>query len=696
MKTSLSVIISLLPLLSYAQGNSSDSIQGKKLNEVVVEGQIQSTSPGLTTYYPDKQSKRAAQNAIDLLNYMGIPQINVNPVAGSVTTPGGDEVAIYIDMEEASQVEKDALRPEDVKKVEYYVFPTDPRFNHAKYVINITLRRYEYGGYAKFSGTGNIMAGSGSGLGYAKIAYKRMTYDISVNDKFTDRHHTGSEQWQVFRFPQADGPVQEITRDNILDYSRFTENQLGVSFRARYTSDKSVITNSFAFSSINTPHSDNSGRLVFSDDIFRGDSYSGVSNSTYIYPRWRGNYYFNIGNGFKFNAVPAVFYQRTKSNSMYKSDESSIVTDAVEDAITGQLQVQLNKTIGRRHTFDMNLLGLYYYDKVKYSGNTVASPEFNQFAYGGIIGYTYAGNKFYGRFSAGIAGEANRISGVTNNSCIPLLNVNAQYAFNRRHSLSLSVQYNVDPAKAADKTPDIIQENELLYKTGNPHLKNVHWSNTALEYTFLPDNLFSVSAFAGWRRYFNHFVPVFTPDGPDGMMLRTIENNGDCQEIYVGTSLTARLLDRRLVLRATPQVYFERLTGLYAESNKYVSLSLSATYYIDKFYLSAFYSPASRSLQLYSLDATSSRGRSSYQLKAGWSNGRWNLSVSAVNIFRRDWISASSSLTSRWFDQYTTEYSAASHQFVSLTASYTFGFGKKVKRGDEVQGIESGSSAIMK
>lgn len=111
MKTSLSVIISLLPLLSYAQGNLSDSIQGKKLNEVVVEGQMQSTSPGLTTYYPDKQSKRAAQNAVDLLNYMGIPQINVNPVAGSVTTPGGEEVAIYIDMEEASQVEKDALRP---------------------------------------------------------------------------------------------------------------------------------------------------------------------------------------------------------------------------------------------------------------------------------------------------------------------------------------------------------------------------------------------------------------------------------------------------------------------------------------------------------------------------------------------------------------------------------------------------------
>ena len=87
---------------------------------------------------------------------MSIPQISINPVAGSVETPGGESVSIYIDMEQASQEEMDALRPEDVKKVEYLAFPTDPRYNHDKYVINITLRHYEYGGYAKISGTGNV------------------------------------------------------------------------------------------------------------------------------------------------------------------------------------------------------------------------------------------------------------------------------------------------------------------------------------------------------------------------------------------------------------------------------------------------------------------------------------------------------------------------------------------------------------
>ena len=92
----------------------TDTIKTQQLNEVVVEAQMQHTTANSTTYYPDRNSKRTAQNAIDLLNQMNIPQINVNPVSGSVQTPSGDDVAIFIDMEPATQEEKDALRPEDV------------------------------------------------------------------------------------------------------------------------------------------------------------------------------------------------------------------------------------------------------------------------------------------------------------------------------------------------------------------------------------------------------------------------------------------------------------------------------------------------------------------------------------------------------------------------------------------------------
>ena len=696
MKTLLTIVIALLPIIALAQNEVPDSIKTQELKEVVVEAQMQTTSSNVTTYYPDRNSKRTAQNALDLLEQMAIPQISVNPVGGTVQTHSGDEIALYIDMERATQEEKDGLRAEDVKKVEYFIFPTDPRFNHEKYVINIALRHYDYGGYAKLSGTDNIMAGSGSGLAYSKVAYKRMTYDISVNDKYTDRGHTGTEQRQIYRFPQQDGSISEITRDNLLDDSRYEQNRFGASFRARSISEKMVLSNSLFLTAVNAPHSDYSGRLVFTPSVFNGETYSNSLNSSYIYPRWSGAYYFDMGNGYKLNAMPQLFYQHTKSNRTYHTDETNIVTDATEDAITGQLQLQLNKTFNKYHTIDINLLGVYYHDRVKYTGSTVSSPVFNQFAYGVVLGYSFSKGNFYGQAAGGLAGESNKISGTRTNSIIPIAQVNAQYAFNRKNSISLSAQYNVNPVEASDKTPDIIQENELLYKTGNLHLKNTHWSKVTLDYTWLQSNKFSISGFAGWSRYFNRPMPIFTPDGPNGLMLRSLENNGDYQDFYIGGSVSAKLFDRNLVLQASPKMWFEKTTGVYSDKANYLSLSASVTYYLGNCYFQAYYSSASRGLVQYSLNAISLKRKPYYSFKIGWRNGKWNLTATAVNIFRKNWVAETSSLQSKWFDQYTTDYSATSHQFVSLTASYTFGFGKKVKHGDEVQNQENGSSAIMK
>lgn len=227
-------------------------------------------------------------------------------------------------------------------------------------------------------------------------------------------------------------------------------------------------------------------------------------------------------------------------------------------------------------------------------------------------------------------------------------------------------------------------------------MKNTHWGKATLDYTCLPNNIFSISGFAGWSRYFNRPMPIFTPDGPDGAMLRSLENNGDYQDFYVGASISAKLLNRTLVLKATPKMWFEKTTGIYSDKANYFALSVSGTYYLGNLYFQAYYSSSSRCLVQYSLNAVSLKRKPYYSFKIGWSNGKWNFTASAVNIFRKNWVAETSSLNSKWFDQYTTEYGATSHQFVSLTASYTLGFGKKVRRGDEIQNQGSGSSAIMK
>ena len=123
-----------------AQTETPDSIKTQNLDEIVVEAQMQRTSPTSTTFIPTVKQKNASQNAVDLLRQMAIPQIKISSVNEVVTDNAGGEVAIFINFLEASKEEMEGLRTPDVKKVEYLEFPTDPRFRGAQRVINIIVK----------------------------------------------------------------------------------------------------------------------------------------------------------------------------------------------------------------------------------------------------------------------------------------------------------------------------------------------------------------------------------------------------------------------------------------------------------------------------------------------------------------------------------------------------------------------------
>lgn len=358
--------------------------------------------------------------------------------------------------------------------------------------------------------------------------------------------------------------------------------------------------------------------------------------------------------------------------------------------------LQVNKNINDKNTLDIRKYYVYNYDKVNYSGTTASTDCFKQMAYGALAGYSYQSDKFYCRFKGGIIGEWNKICNKSMSDWVPLFNLEMQYAFNQKNSLNFTASSNTNFVDQSDKTPTILQENELLYKTGNPDLKNTRWGSVDMQYTWLPDNKFQVAVSGGWSRYFDRPVPLFTPTGPDDMMLRSIINSGDCQNFDLGVSLTARLLNRSLVLQVQPRMWFSKLTGIYSDTYDYLMVSASATYYFKSFYASLYYSTADRGLTQYSLNDTFYRGKSAYRLKLGWRNKNWNVSVAAINIFRKSWIDQTSYLNGKYFDQYNTVYNSSSHQYVNLTVSYTFGFGKKIKRGNEVQTVTSSDSAIMK
>ncbi len=94
MKTRL-IISSLVVFSSFSvkAQEVTDTIKSQELNEVVVQAQMQRTSSTKSTYTPTGKQKNAAQNAVDLLRQMAIPQIRINPIDETVTDNVGGGTA---------------------------------------------------------------------------------------------------------------------------------------------------------------------------------------------------------------------------------------------------------------------------------------------------------------------------------------------------------------------------------------------------------------------------------------------------------------------------------------------------------------------------------------------------------------------------------------------------------------------------
>jgi len=96
-----SIFCATLTIAAMAQTETPDSIKTQNLDEIVVEAQMQRTTPTSTTFIPTVKQKNASQNAVDLLRQMAMPQIQINPVSEAVTDNAGGEVDIFINFLEA-------------------------------------------------------------------------------------------------------------------------------------------------------------------------------------------------------------------------------------------------------------------------------------------------------------------------------------------------------------------------------------------------------------------------------------------------------------------------------------------------------------------------------------------------------------------------------------------------------------------
>ena len=239
----------MFPVLAQGQTIEPDSLKVNELGEITVVADAQRTSATKTVYIPTGKQKSTASDGVSLLSRMNIPQLSVNPIKSTVTTADNQVVNLYINFHPATDEDVSGLNPEDIKRVEYLDFPTDPRFQRAQHVVNFLTQSYIYGGYTKLNAKERFMVRSGVASVYSKFAYKAMEYDVMVSGDYDYNPHIGSVSDETYRLESG-----TVKRERGIKTGRKHQRGLYSALRATWDrNDKFTFRNLLSFSRINTP-----------------------------------------------------------------------------------------------------------------------------------------------------------------------------------------------------------------------------------------------------------------------------------------------------------------------------------------------------------------------------------------------------------------------------------------------------------
>lgn len=90
------------------------------------------------------------------------------------------------------------------------------------------------------------------------------------------------------------------------------------------------------------------------------------------------------------------------------------------------------------------------------------------------------------------------------------------------------------------------------------------------------------------------------------------------------------------------------------------------------------------------------RSRGFHLFSIGWGNGIWAVNLAARNIFNKGRESETWVKQSALYSEYRRVYAPGAYASLKLSVTYTLGYGKKVRRGDEAGAQEGVPSAIIR
>lgn len=667
----------------------ADSVQIEELGEITVVARTQRADATKTVYVPTGKQKSSSTNGISLLSRVGIPQLSVNPVAESVKTVDNQTVSLYINYHPATAEDIKGLNPGDVKRVEYHDYPVDPRFQLCQHAVNFITFTYAYGGYTKISGKEQFYIHAGDAALYSKFAYKEMEYDLVIGGDYNHNPHIGTISDETYRLAN-----RTVTRESTIESSG--HKQRGANSAVRIAWDKSenfTFSNLVSYRRTATPEHQICGDVTFSD-FHTSTAYHIDSPSRNSALNWNSQIYTAPGKGWTIDGNIEADLSLNSTTTDYVTSADRIENSADEWTWWLRGTGQANRAISEHTTLYSSISSSGGRTGIAYTGTSCTRNIFRQTFTGITIGLSLHLDKIAGSIDVGYAFESNYINGKTMADHYPFTHINLRYVPNPKNSFGIWFQYASFSPDATMKNPNIIQQSELMYVSGNPDLSCSRNIVGNISYTWLPGNMWQLSAYATMFVVAHRQTAVYTTEGPHGTMLKRYRNDGDYHHGQIGASVTAKFMDGKLAIHAAPRLLAYNTTGTNSVSQFPLTVSLSADYYLRHIFFNVYYDSAWSYLD--GDTAFLRKMPMTLSVSAGYAWRRWNIQLSVVNPFRSTWQTSCDTFTSRWYDNKMVQYGSQYHRNITLSATYTFNYGKKIDQSAELTVDRSISTAILR
>lgn len=677
-----------------AQNEASDSTKTKELKEVIVEGQIQRTSATVSTYLPTKRQKNAAQTGPELLNHMAIPQLGL--ISGnSVTTNSGQKVDLYIDFVPASEQELSGMNMSDVKKVEYYDFPQDPRFQGSEHVVNFIMQKYEYGGYVKAYANEFFVSNSGQLNLYSKFQYRRMTYDLAVGRWYSNNSHLSQGIVETYRLPQFDGSLKVFERISEPVGSKVRQQSYWPTFKATYSTGKVLMVNTFGANFFKSPKECSNGTVRYVPADYPSTEYSDLKDSRSNSITYSGYWNFILPHNSSLSFNPYYSYSHTNQHTLYSETMGAIFANGAKDnSHRATASLRFVHDFGKWGSVTGILNGTLLSNRTCYSGTSNATDRLTTYRVGPGVFYNFKTRNFNGLIGTGFNYDHSKFGDTSEHSMQPWVDVSVQYAFNNRNSISADFHHATWTLASSYRSTAVIQSNPLFSYTGNPDVNPYKSYDLSLRYVYMPENRFNLSAFCNSMLITDRYAYVYEASS-DGI-LRTIQQKGigNYWSMLYGIQGTARLLNNSLMVNGQVAHRIVRNGTPFDWTKQRVLWYLQAFYYVGGWNFGLQYQSPQEYCDGY-VNGAWIKDKSAYTLIVGWGNSAWSLQARLTNPFRWNWKAGTSETTSANYDVRKTFYNTSYHCYVLVSATYTFGFGKKIQRGNEASQQMGTSSSIL-